>query len=292
MIKELAIAILLVSLVLVVSGCTSTGGIIDKQKHTASEDTPKKNIVIVSKIVDGDTIELITGESVRLLGINTPERGQPYYEESKNRLKELIEGKGVYLEGDVEDNDQYGRLLRYVFLNNENINVKMLSEGLATAYIIPPNFKYETELKQAENNARNLKTGIWTPPKKEEEENICDNRCMGISYFKWNAEGDDCYNLNDEYVILRNNCPYSCDLTGWTIKDESSRNPYVFPGFTLESQAMVTVYTGCGTNAKTQLYWCSSGRECNAIWNNNGDTLYLRNSKGELVLNYPYSGYS
>ena len=249
-----------------------------------------KTSAVILKVIDGDTVKLQTGEVVRLLGINAPERGQPYYEESTSRLRELIEGKEVILEKDVDDKDQYGRLLRYIFLNGENINVKLVREGLATVYIIPPNVKYEAELRGAENEAKSLKINIWKPPEQEGEK-ICDNRCIGISYFHWDARGNDCENLNDEYVIFKNSCPYSCNLTGWTVKDESSRAPYVFPTFTLESGAMVTLYTGCGTNTATSLYWCSSGYSCNAIWNNKGDTLYLRNSKGELVLTYSYSGY-
>jgi len=251
----------------------------------------EKTTAVISEVIDGDTVKLQNGKTVRLLGINTPEKGQPYYEESTSRLRELIEGKEVILEKDVDDKDQYGRLLRYIFLNSENINVKLVREGLATVYIISPNVKYKTELRKAENEAKNSKINIWKPPKPEGEKNICDNRCIGISYFHWNAEGNDCENLNDEYVIFKNTCPYSCNLTGWTVKDESSRDLYVFPTFILESGAMVTLYTGCGTNTATSLYWCSSGHSCNAIWNNKGDTLYLRNSKGELVLTYSYIGY-
>jgi len=219
-----------------------------------------------------------------LLGINAPDRGQPYYEESKNRLEELIQGKNVTLEKDVNDVDQYGRLLRYVFLGDENINVRLVKEGLATVYITQPNVKYEEDLRNAWNECLSKQINLCKP-----SEEKCDSRCIGISYFRWNAEGNDCYNLNDEYVTFINNCPYDCDLTGWTVKDESSRDPYVFPNFILKSGATVTLYTGCGTNTKTQLYWCSSGYACNAIWNNEGDTLYLRNSKGELVLTYSYS---
>lgn len=245
---------------------------------------------VISEVIDGDTVKLQNGKTVRLLGINAPEKGQPYYEESTSRLRELIEGKEVILEKDVDDKDQYGRLLRYIFLNSENINVKLVREGLATVYIISPNVKYETELREAENEAKNSEINIWKPPKQEGEK-ICDNRCIGISYFHWDAKGNDCENLNDEYVIFKNTCPYSCNLTGWTVKDESSRDLYVFPTFILEGGAMVTLYTGCGTNTATNLYWCSSGHSCNAIWNNKGDTLYLRNSKGELVLTYSYTGY-
>ena len=248
-----------------------------------------KTTAVISKVIDGDTVKLQTGETVRLLGINAPEKGQVYYKESASRLRELIEGKKVFLEKDVEDKDKYGRLLRYIFLNGENINVKLVREGLATVYIISPNVKYETELRESENEAKKSKINIWKTPE-QEGENICDNRCIGISYFHYDAEGEDYKNLNDEYVIFKNSCPYSCNLTGWSVKDGSSREPFVFPTFILESGAIVTLYTGCGTNTDRSLYWCSSGHSCNAIWNNKGDILYLRNSKGELILSYPYSG--
>jgi len=131
---------------------------------TTMPETTEKTTIIVSQVIDGDTIKIQTDKTVRLLGMNAPEMGQPYYEESTRRLKELIEGKTVTLEKDIEDKDQYGRLLRYIFLNNKNINVKLIREGLATVYIIHPNVKYEMELRQAENEAKNLEISIWTPP--------------------------------------------------------------------------------------------------------------------------------
>lgn len=274
------ILILVIIGVIFISGCVKE---IDKDELAKLQP----ETAIVSEVIDGDTVKLQNGETVRLLGINAPEKGQPYYEESTNRLKQLIEGKEVILEKDVNDKDQYGRLLRYIFLNGENINVKLVREGLATVYIIPPNTKYEAELKEAENEAKNSKINIWRQPKRGE----CDNRCIGIYYFHWDAAGNDCDNLNDEYVVFKNSCPYPCNLTGWSVKDESSRDPYIFPEFILESGSTVTLYTGCGTDTDTSLYWCSSGYTCNAIWNNRGDTLYLRNSNGELVLSYSYTGY-
>lgn len=241
---------------------------------------------IVSKVTDGDTVELQSGERVRLLGINTPEKGQPYHEEATNRLKELIEGKTVTLEKDVGDKDQYGRLLRYVFLSDENINIKLVKEGYANVYIISPNTKYKNYFIQAETEAKNLKIGVWKPPSAGQD--VCDDKCINVSYFHWDANGNDCENLNDEYVTFKNTCDFSCDVGGWTVKDESSREPYTFPSFTLGSGATVTLYTGFGTDSSTELYWGSIGRSCNAIWNNNGDTLYLRNSDGYLVLDHSY----
>ena len=116
--------------------------------------------------------------------------------------------------------------------------------------------------------------------------NVCDNICISIINFNYNA-GDDCNNLNGEYVVFKNNCAYSCDLTNWNASDTASHS-YLFPTFNFDSQATVTLYTGSGTDTTTQLYWNSQYTPCPAIWNNGGDTLYLRNSSKDLILTYTY----
>jgi micrococcal nuclease len=244
---------------------------------------PKEPEITVIEVRDGDTIVLSNGEEIRLIGINTPERGQPFYEEATTRLKELIENKKVILEKDQEEEDIHGRLLRYVFFNNENINVKMVEEGLAKVWIIPPNTKYENELRNAWERCLEREVNLCKPT-----EDKCDSRCIGIQYFHWDAAGDDRYNLNDEYVTFINNCSYSCDLTSWRIEDEA-RHWYNFPTFLLGSGEIVTLHTGFGTNTKRDLYWNSY----KPIWNNTYpcDTLYLWNNEGELILDYSYRDY-
>lgn len=121
------------------------------------------NNILVSKVIDGDTLRLVTGEKVRLLGIDTPEmyesdklsrdarrtgeniktitaRGR----ESYKFTKKLVEGKRVKLEFDVERKDKYGRLLAHVFIPNEQlfVNAEILKEGYAEVMVIPPNLKY------------------------------------------------------------------------------------------------------------------------------------------------------
>jgi micrococcal nuclease len=239
---------------------------------------------IVSKIIDGDTIKLQNGDKVRLLGINTPEMGQPYYEEATDRLKELIEGKTVALEKDIEDKDQYERLLRYIYIDDTFVNLEMVREGYANVYLISPKTKYSDEFEKAEEEAKIAGRGIWQPS----EGGL--SKCIGILYFQWNAEGNDCYNLNDEYVTFKNTCSQSIDMTGWTVKDDAN-HIYTFPHFNLAGGATVTLYTGSGKDTITELYWDSSGHSCNAIWNNDGDTLYLRDITGNLVISYSYSGF-
>lgn len=115
--------------------------------------------------------------------------------------------------------------------------------------------------------------------------NVCDS-CISMINFHYNA-GNDCNNLNNEYVTFKNNCLYSCDLTNWNINDASSHS-YIFPAFTLGSGSSFTLYTGGGTNTQTELYWNSKYTPCPAIWNNDGDTLYLNTQNGIQVLICPY----
>lgn len=250
---------------------------------TTSTPVPETTFAIVSEVIDGDTIKLQNGDRIRLLGINTPEMGQPHYDEATNRLKELIEGKNVTLEKDVEDKDQYGRLLRHIYVDDTFVNLEMVREGYANIYIISPNIKYSNEFKKAEEEAKIAGRGVWQP-----SESL--SKCIGILYFHWNAEGNDCYNLNDEYVTFKNTCSQSIDMMGWTVKDEAN-HIYTFPDFSLAGDATVTLYTGSGKDTATELYWGSSGYPCNAIWNNDGDTLYLRDMSGNLVISYGYSGF-
>lgn len=267
--------------------CDNDEGITTITSTTAPIPTTidRTTSAVVSRVIDGDTIELESGEKVRLLGINTPEMGQPYYEEATNRLKEFVEGKAITLEKDVNDKDQYSRLLRYIYVDDVFVNMELVREGYANVYILPPNTKHEAELRSAWKDCLKKRINLCEP-----SESYCDERCIGILNFNWNAEGNDCNNLNDEYVVFKNSCSYPCNLTDWTVKDEGN-NIYTFPKFTLGEEAVVTLYTGCDINTGTKLYWCSSGRECNAIWDNDGDTLYLRDANGKLIIEYNYEGF-
>ncbi|HLD37229.1 MAG TPA: thermonuclease family protein, partial [Candidatus Nanoarchaeia archaeon] len=77
----------------------------------------------------------------------------------KSRIEELVLNKEVKLEADAEDTDQYGRYLRYIFLDGKNINLQLVQEGLAVARFYPENIKYKQEIIDAEKQARENKTG-------------------------------------------------------------------------------------------------------------------------------------
>lgn len=132
-----------------------------------------KSTALVSKVIDGDTIELQNGIRIRLIGIDAPEEGEQYYLEAADRLKELVEGKTVVLENDVVGKDSHCRLLRYVFVDDLFVNLQLVKEGYAITYFVKPNIKYENALANAENEAEIAKLKIW-----EYRENLCNDVVM------------------------------------------------------------------------------------------------------------------
>jgi len=118
----------------------------------------------VLRVIDGDTIELINGEKVRYIGIDSPERdsgGECYYLEAKQKNENLVMGKTVRLVKDVSERDRYGRLLRYVYLDSIFINEFMVKEGFAQVSTYPPDVKFQTLFSGAENYARENNLGLW-----------------------------------------------------------------------------------------------------------------------------------
>ena len=117
---------------------------------------------LVVKIIDGDTFILRNGETVRMIGIDAPEKGSYYYEESKARLSELIHNKSVTLAKDKSNKDKYGRLLRYVYFNGTFINLVMVEEGFAKASPYAPDLTFKDEFQTAENTAKEHQLAVWT----------------------------------------------------------------------------------------------------------------------------------
>ena len=92
--------------------------------------------VKVIRIIDGDTFEIENGDKVRMIGIDAPELKDNEGLESKNHLKLLIENKYVSLIKDEKNKnkDFFGRLLRYVYIDNTDVNLKMIEDGYASVY--------------------------------------------------------------------------------------------------------------------------------------------------------------
>jgi micrococcal nuclease len=132
----------------------------------------------VLRVVDGDTIEVDRGrgpEKVRYIGIDTPETVHPSQpvewmgQEASAANAALVEGREVVLESDVSDTDQYGRLLRYVWTQNDGgwifVNLALLAKGYAQVSTYPPDVKYVDLYLVRQTAARDKGLGLWgTPP--------------------------------------------------------------------------------------------------------------------------------
>jgi len=153
---------------------------IDEEVNQSSEITDSAifgekadGSVLVTRVIDGDTIVLENEEVVRYIGMDTPENPQKknvecFANESYEKNKELVGGKRVFLVKDVSERDRYGRLLRYVFIEDPAdsseeifINDYLVREGYASVVSYPPDVKYQEMFGQAEREARENNRGMW-----------------------------------------------------------------------------------------------------------------------------------
>lgn len=138
--------------------------------ETTSLSTDEGGDVLVTRVVDGDTAEmLVDGREVdvRFIGIDTPESVAPdqpvecYGEEASAYTESRLEGRTVGLEYDVERTDQYGRTLAYVWLGDELFNETLVAEGYAVVTTYPPNVAYVDRFVAAQREAREAGRGFW-----------------------------------------------------------------------------------------------------------------------------------
>ena len=140
-----------------------------------TEVSPKETSPLyeVTRVVDGDTIDVLLDgkvERLRLIGINTPETVDPrkpvecFGREAKEKAESILSGRRIELESEPlqDERDKYGRLLRYVFLEDgTNFNLLMIREGYAYEYTYDLPYKYQTEFKQAQKYAEGNELGLW-----------------------------------------------------------------------------------------------------------------------------------
>ncbi len=238
-----------------------------------SEGYSNLTSALVKEVIDGDTIILSNGERVRLVGVNTPEYGRYYFDEARELMEILTLGKEVMLERDITDRDKYGRLLRYVYVNGLFVNLEMIERGFANAYTYPPDVKYTEKFLEAERYARSNDIGLW------ERSKITIVK-IDINY---DAEGNDNQNLNDEYVIIENISSKDVNVGDWTVKD-SGTNIYKFCSFLFKKDSIMYLFSGSGIDSNGSFYWGGT----RPVWNNDHDTLYLRDDEGLLVEIYNY----
>jgi len=205
--------------------------------------------VVIVEVKDGDTVVLQDGRTVRLLNINTIERGHPGSDEATSYLQEYI-NKTLGFES--EGLGRYGRVLGRFYLEEKYINLEIVRQGLAHSYLVDSE---ETGLfREAENSARSQEIGIW--------ELSLNQGCLSAEI-----------NKKDEFVSFINGCGES--LAGWELKDETAQS-LKFPDLNYPEQFII--YSSSGENVPGKIYW---GR--GKAWNDDKDAIFIRDEAGKLV---------
>ena len=179
------------------------------KKEDSTQKQLKVNLtsenISVEEIVDGDTFLLSNNEKVRLIGVDTPEKGQFYYNEAIAYAESLLLGKHVNIELDNETEDRYGRKLAYLFCDSIFYNKEVLEKGLAVLYLFENNQKYKSKFINAQKSARNMNLGIWSlpdPPAEDFYVNTVNSnrfhRPLCISIRKTNLSKSEIFHTRDE----------------------------------------------------------------------------------------------
>lgn len=149
------------ALLAVLAACAPAVGEVGQAEVTA----PAGETAVVLNVIDGDTIEVDLGGReyrLRYIGVDTPERDEPYYAEATAVNRQLVAGQSVILVKDVSETDQYGRLLRYVYLPDGTfVNAELLRQGMARRVTFPPDVAQQAYFGQVQEAARQAGRGLW-----------------------------------------------------------------------------------------------------------------------------------
>jgi endonuclease YncB( thermonuclease family) len=238
------------------------------------------------RVVDGDTLEVSGpgGETtVRVVGINTPESGECFGQEATEALAGLVSGEELVLVEDRSDVDQFGRALRYVeTTDGVDVGAELVAGGFAIARRYPPDDARADVYADLQREAQRAGRGLWAS-------DACGaSDLAGVEIVidvNADAPGDDGRNLNGEWVRFTNAGADAVDLDGWEVADESASNRYRFSDLRLEPGASVALFSGCGPDDDSTRHWCVSG---SAVWNNSGDTVFLRDANGNVAASLSY----
>ncbi len=167
---------ILLLILLVLSGLITQREAVQLGLGTIAQTTPsptaqpeRKGFVLVTRAVDGDTLELSTGERVRMVGIDTPESVHPtkgvqcFGKEASAYTNSLVANQWVRMERDITDKDRYGRLLRIIYMEDGSmLNDTLVRQGYAMVYTYPPDVTFVPQLREAQTEARLAGRGLWS----------------------------------------------------------------------------------------------------------------------------------
>lgn len=268
-----------------------------KSKTITISSALKVTAEVVS-VADGDTVKLKykglngaeTTDSFRLIGVDTPETVhpskpvEPYGKEASDFTKSKLKaGSKVLVEFDVEERDQYGRLLGYVYLPDGTFyNAQLVALGYARTATFPPNVRWVDLFAHLQTNARNAERGLWSL---DAYADAPSGGSAGGTYAPpaTVSKGDvviSNVDKADETITVANKGASDVNLAGWKVVSVTGNQIYVFADYTLKAKASVTLVSGpdARTDAGT-IVWTTQN-----IWNNSeSDPAQLYDASGVLV---------
>ena len=253
----------------------------DGNERSAPLSTPGPSAgvdVEIGRIIDGDSLELfIDGAEVevRIEGINAPElytlgdvescagdRARSHFDQLTAQADRLGFQAG--------EEDRFGRTLGVVDADGVALTYSMVEAGWALALWSAE----DDALIEAMRDAASAERGIWG-----DECGAPASDDLEITEAEVNAPGDDRENLNGEWVTVTNTGSETVDLTGWTIRDETTSNRFLIDDQVLPAGASVRFISGSGSNGGGDYYL---GEEF-PVWSNRGETILLADPAGLIA---------
>jgi endonuclease YncB( thermonuclease family) len=234
----------------------------------------------VKRVIDGDTIDLEDGRRVRYLGVNATEWQEPFSIKAKRRNRELVEGKTVRLEFDEQKMDGFQRLLAFVYVGDMMVNAKLVEEGLAYAFIIPPNGRYSDQILALQKKAKSQKVGIWSM-----FDNSVDLKITQLSTIE-KVKSKEFH----AYVRIANLSVNPVNIARYSIKNDAN-DRFIFPSFTVEPGYTFILAGGEGVNG-----YDKNGQlrifvnTLDSMWNAKKGVAILTNPSGKVIGMYRYKG--
>lgn len=239
------------------------------------------------QVIDGDTIDVeMEGRQyrVRYIGVDTPERGEPFYSEATAANQSLLAGEYLLLVRDVSEIDQYGRLLRYVFAGEDRfVNHELVSAGYALSATFPPDVACADFFLEAQIEAREQGRGLWGDPQRSDDApGEGSNSSIIIDLIHYDGQVPQVE--SDEFIVVKNTGLQSVEITNWKINAGSPSQEFIFPAFLLQAGQSCRVYTN---QVHPESCGFSFGID-QPIWSNQGECGYLYDPQGLLVDTFCY----